>query len=46
MLSSNCAICDSKKSRYIIVLEASRLLTGLIELKSPFQGIPILGNII
>ena len=29
MLLSNCAVCDSKKSKFIKEQEASRLLSGL-----------------
>ena len=46
MLSSNCVVCGSKKSRFIKEQEASVLLTGILSIKSPFEGNPILENII
>ena len=38
----NCAICGSKKSRFMKEHEASSFLIGLLVVKSPFKG--ILGN--
>ena len=46
MLSSNCAVCGSKKSIFIKEQKLCGLLTALFGVKSPFVGIPILGNII
>ena len=41
MLSSNCAVCGSKKSRFIKMQEANGLLLGP---NSPFSIIPLLGS--
>ena len=46
MLSSSWVVCGSKTSRFIKEQEASGFLTGLLWVKSPFEGIPILGIII
>ena len=46
MVSSNCAVSGSKKMRFIKEQEESGFLTGLLMIKSPFKGIPLLGNII
>ena len=45
MLSSKCAICASKKSRFIKEQEARGLLSNL-GLKSPLSKIPLLGDIL
>ena len=46
MLSSKCLVCGSKKLRFIKGEDASDLLSGLLGLKSSFEGIPVLSNII
>ena len=45
MLSSNCVVCISKKSRFIKEQEASGLLSSL-GIKTPLSQIPILGPIL
>ena len=42
MLLSNCAVCDSKKSKFTKEQEVSRFLTSLLGVKSTFEGIPLL----
>ena len=42
---SKCAICNSKKSKCINKQEAKRLLSKL-GIKTPFNKLPILGNIL
>ena len=44
MLSSKCAACDSKKSKFIKEQGASRLLISL-GLKTPLSKIPFVGPI-
>ena len=46
MVSSNCAVSRSKKMRFIEEQEDSGFLTGLLMIKSPFEGVRVLGNII
>ena len=46
MLLSISAVCSSKKSRLMKKQENRDLITGLVGVKSPFEGIHILGNII
>ena len=41
MIIWNCGICNSKKSRFIKIQEASGLLDSL-EIKTPFSWIPLL----
>ena len=43
MMLSKCAICDSKKSKFINKQEASGLLSKL-GIKTPLSKIPILGD--
>ena len=43
MVLSKCAICDSKKSRFIKSQEAKGLLINL-GIKTPLSKIPILGD--
>ena len=43
MLLSNCAICNSKKSRFIKKQEAKGLL-GNLGIKTPLSKVPILGD--
>ena len=43
MLSSICAVCDSKKSKFIKQQEASGLLSSL-GMKTPLKKIPLLGS--
>ena len=44
MILSKCAICNSKKSKFINKQEASGLLSKL-GIKTPLNKIPILGDI-
>ena len=44
MILSKCAICNSKKSRFINKQEAKGLLSNL-GINTPLNKIPILGNI-
>ena len=45
MLSSECAICGSKKSRFMKEQEAKEFLSN-IGLKTPLSKIPILGDVL
>ena len=45
MVLSKCAICGSKKSRFIKNQEAKGLLSNL-GLKTPLSKVPVLGNIL
>ena len=45
MLLSKCAICDSKKSRFIKDQEAKGLLSNL-GVREPLSKVPILGDIL
>ena len=45
MVLSKCAICGSKKSRFIKNQEAKGLLSNL-GLRTPFSKVPILGDIL
>ena len=45
MVLSNCAICNSKKSRFIKNQEAKGLLSNL-GIKTPLSKVPILGDIL
>ena len=45
MLSSKCALCGSKKSRFMKEQEATGLLSRL-RIKAPLSKIPLLGNIL
>ena len=45
MILSKCAICNSKKSRFIKNQEVKGLLSKL-GIKTPFSKLPILGNIL
>ena len=45
MVVSKCAICGSKKSRFIKNLEAKGLLSNL-GIKPPLSKVPILGDIL
>ena len=45
MILSKCAICGSKKSRFIKKQEASGILSNL-GLKTPLNKIPLLGDIL
>ena len=45
MVLSKCAICSSKKSRFIKNQEAKRLL-GNLAIKTPLSKVPILGDIL
>ena len=42
---SKCAVCDSKKSKFIKYQEASRLLSSL-GIKTPFIRIPLIGPLL
>ena len=45
MLLSKCAICDSKKARFIRNQEAKGLLSNL-GVRTPLSKVPILGDIL
>ena len=45
MILSKCAICGSKKSRFIKNQEAKGLLSNLV-IKTPLSKVPILGDIL
>ena len=45
MLSSNCVVCDSKKSNFLKQQEASRLLNSL-GIKTPLSKIPLIGPLL
>ena len=45
MILSKCAICGSKKSRFIKNQEAKGLLSNL-DIKTPLSKVPILGDIL
>ena len=45
MILSKCAICGSKRSRFIKNQEAKGLLTNL-GVRTPFSKVPILGDIL
>ena len=45
MILSNCAICGSKKSKFIKKQEANELLSTL-RIKTPLSRIPLLGNVL
>ena len=45
MVLSKCAICDSKKSRFVKNQEAKRLLCSL-GVRIPLSKVPILGDIL
>ena len=45
MILSKCAICGSKKSRFIKNQEAKGLLSNL-GLKAPLSKVPVLGDIL
>ena len=45
LLLSICAVCDSKKSRFIKEQEATAFISSL-GIKTPFSKIPILGDIL
>ena len=45
MILSKCAICDSKKSRFIKNQEAKGLLSNL-DVSTPLSKVPILGDIL
>ena len=45
MLLSKCAICDSKKSRFIKNQKAKGLLSNLV-VRTPLSKVPILGDIL
>ena len=46
MLSSNCAVYGSKKSIYIKERDVSGFLTDLLNIKTVFEGISIIKNIV
>ena len=45
IILSNCAICGSKKSKFIKKQEANGLLSSL-RIKTPLSKIPLLGNVL
>ena len=44
MILSKCAICDSKRSKFIKKQEASGILSS-VGMKTPLSKIPVLGDI-
>ena len=45
ILLSKCAVCDSKKSKFIKQQEANGLLSSL-EIKTPLSKIPLVGPLL
>ena len=45
MLSSKCAVCGSKKSRFVKEQKARGLLSNL-GIKTPLNKVPLLGDIL
>ena len=45
MLLSKCAVCDSKKSKFITEQEASGLL-NILGIKTPLSKIPLVGPLL
>ena len=45
MLLSKCAVCDSKKSKFIIEQEATGLL-NILGIKTPLSKIPLVGPLL
>ena len=45
MMLSKCVVCGSKKSRFMKQQEAKGLLSSL-EIRTPLNNIPLLGNIL
>ena len=45
MILSKCAICDSKKSKFIKKQEAKRILSSL-GIKTPLSKIPLLSDVL
>ena len=45
MALSKCAICDSKKSKFIKKQEANSLLSN-VGIKTPLSKIPLLGDVL
>ena len=45
MLLSKCAVCDSKKSKFIKEQEATGLLSSL-GIKTPLSKIPLVGSLL
>ena len=45
MMLSNCAICGSKKSKFIKKQEENGLLSSL-GIKAPLSKVPLLGNVL
>ena len=45
MILSKCAICGSKKSKFIKKQEAKRILSSL-GIKTPLSKIPLLGDVL
>ena len=45
MLSSNCAVCGNKKSRFMKEQEAKQLLSNL-GIRTPLSKIPLLGDLL
>ena len=44
-LSSECVVCGSKKSRFLIEQEGKGLLSNLV-IKTPLSKIPLLGDLL
>ena len=45
MVSSNCGVCGSKKSRFVKEQEASGICSSL-ELRTPLSKVPLVGIIL
>ena len=45
MILSKCAVCDSKKSKFIKQQEATGLLRSLV-IKTPLSKIPLVGSLL
>ena len=45
VLSSECAICGNKKSRFVKEKEASEILSS-VSIRTPLSKIPVLGDIV
>ena len=46
VLSLTCVVCGSKRSKLTKEQEASGSFAGLLDVKSSFEWIPIIGNIV
>ena len=46
VILSKCAICGSKKSKFIKKQEAKGLLTNVLVIRTPLSKIPLLGDVL